>query len=373
VHVDGRLALVRATHLIDYISVLREIGAPVDRDLARSLVPPRIEETPDLYVSVPVVLDWVARTGHDLRPMELGLLAAQKTSLASLRPAHQAAIMTAQTGLTRLEAVIEIARFEDSALDMNIRHEGADARVICTMAGFDRHRFVCFAEWLNLQAVISILRSVLGAAWCPGEICFVSPMCPPPAVHAAFPNARILVGQPHTSVMVARADLARPTCDVLAPMHGSLASKDVQDGQSAWEFVSLLRMMVQPYLNDGRTDIAFVAEIAGISTRTLQRRLMLSGSSYSQIVQEARFALARSRLDDPGMKIIDVAMMVGYESPQHFTRAFRRFTGITPSQYRSQGFEKAARPDRASGPPGIDIVAPMVSSETLRCAMTEAK
>ncbi len=34
------------------------------------------------------------------------------------------------------------------------------------------------------------------------------------------------------------------------------------------------------------------------------------------------------------MKVIDVAFMAGYESPQHFTRAFRRFTGVTPTAYR---------------------------------------
>jgi hypothetical protein len=62
----GRLALVRATHLNDYISVLREIGAPVDRELARSKLPQHIEATPDLYVSIPVALEWIARTGHDL-------------------------------------------------------------------------------------------------------------------------------------------------------------------------------------------------------------------------------------------------------------------------------------------------------------------
>ncbi len=92
--------------------------------------------------------------------------------------------------------------------------------------------------------------------------------------------------------------------------------------------------MVQPYLADGRTDVAFVAEMAGVSTRTLQRRLKMSGTSYSKILQEARFELARVRLGDPGLKVIDVAMMTGYESPQHFTRAFRKFTGVTPSQYR---------------------------------------
>jgi AraC-like DNA-binding protein len=350
-HVDGRLALVRATHLKDYIVVLRDIGAPVDRELARSLLPSRIEETPDLYVSVPVALEWVARTGHDLHPMELGFRAAQQASLASLRPAQQAAIMTAQTGLKRLEALAGLSRYEDSALEMTIRHEGDDVRVICTMGALSRHGSVCLAEWLNLGAIISVIRSVVGVTWCPSELCFVSPGCPPQAVHAAFPNTRILMGQPQTSLIVARADIARPTCDVLLSTQdtsASLSSKDVQDGRSAWEFVSLLRMMIQPYINGELMDVSFAAEMAGLSTRTLQRRLKLSGSSYSQIIQEARFELACSHLDQPGIKVIDVAMMAGYESPQHFSRAFRRFTGVTPSQYRDQSLRRVPYTNRAS-------------------------
>ncbi len=138
--------------------------------------------------------------------------------------------------------------------------------------------------------------------------------------------------------------------------HGSRRSSGrngdgiVPDGQStAWEFASLLRMLIQPYLNQGRPDVAFAAELAGISTRTLQRRLALCGSSYSQILQEARFQLACMRLGDPALKVIDVAMMVGYGCPQHFTRAFRRFGGITPSEYRQHNLDGDSHATQAAG------------------------
>ncbi len=329
---NGNLALVRATHLNDYIAVLRDIGAPVDRALARSKLPPRIEETPDLYVSVPVAIEWIARTGHDLCPMELGFLAAGKATLASLRPAQQAALLGAQTGLMRLAALAAIARTEDSALDMRIQPDGDDLRIICTMEGLASHPFVCLAEWLNLQAVISVVRSVAGASWCPREMGFVATCRPPEAVLAAFPDTRILVGQSRTSIMIARDLCAARTAAVLAA--APVAGKGPDDSCTPWEFVGLMRNLVQPYLNAGRTDIAFAAEIAGISTRTLQRRLSAGGNSYSQILQEARFELACAQLADHSLKVIDVAMMAGYDSPQHFTRAFRRFTGVTPSAYR---------------------------------------
>lgn len=343
----GRLALVRATHLNDYISVLREIGAPVDRALSHSTLPPRIEETPDLYVSIPAAIEWIAKTGRDIEPMALGLLGARKASLASLHPAQQTAIVTAQTGLKRLEALAAVARYEDSILDMRILPEPDSVRVVCAMTGMGRHPFLCFAEWLNLQAVLSVVRSVAGPAWCPLELAFVSSSRPPEAVQAAFPNTRILVGQPVSSVLVGRAELALSTENAATSTRGPSAPSTCEEapdgGREAWELTSLLRKMVQPYLAEGRIDVAFAAEIAGTSTRTLQRRLKNSGTSYAKILQEARFELARARLADPCLKVIDVAIMAGYESPQHFTRAFRRFTGVTPSQYRQSSVRLETR------------------------------
>lgn len=341
---ENRLALVRATHLNVYISVLRDMGAPVDRELARSKLPGNIEATPDLYVSIPVALEWIARTGHDLRPMELGLLGASEACLSSLSPVQQTRIMTAQTGLERLAALATVSQFEDSALEMHLQREADDVRVICDMTGLARHPFVCLAEWLNLQAVISAVRSVAGPSWQPREMCFVSATAVPEAVREAFPDTRILMDQAHTSIVVGRAVLASRTPDVIAPDQAasvpSAAGDDRLSEGEAWDFISLLRMMVQPYIDGAIPDVAFVAEMTGVSTRTLQRRLKLCGSSYSQILQEARFSLARQRLDDPDLKVIDVAMMAGYESPQHFTRAFRKFTGFTPSEYRNDRFTR---------------------------------
>lgn len=334
---SSRLAIVRAAHLHDYLAVLRDIGAPVDRDLARSRLPPRIEETPDLYISLPIGLEWVALCGRDLKPMELGFLASRHASFSSLNGSSGAAILMAATGLGRLEILLRVCGREDSALKMRMRSEAGHVRVICEMIELAKHPFLCLTEWLTLQGIISVVRSFAGPGWSPQEMTFVSRHHAPEGAESAMPSTRILVGQGHTSILIERDILCAP------PILGSLiqaattgpkepASQD--DAWAAWTFVSLLRSMIQPYLNGGHPDITLAAESIGMSKRTLQRKLQLSGCSYSQIVQEARFELARSCLGDPSAKVIDVAMMSGYESPQHFTRAFRRFTGVTPTAYR---------------------------------------
>jgi AraC-like DNA-binding protein len=322
--------------LLDYLAVMRRVGVPVDRDLAKSQLPPQIEQSADFYVSVPLAMEWLAHSGRDLEPMELGFLAAQQASQASMKPAHLTEVLAAPTGLKRLQAFIRIARKEDSNLHVSLRREGSQIRVICDETHLNRHPFICFAEWLNLQGTISVLSDLGGPGWSPRELTFVSRFTPPDAARAAFPNTRILMGHPHTSILIDAALLAR-SCGPMAAAHDAAPwSFDTTQLQTkeAWDFVSILRNILQPYLGDLHPDLAFAADIIGMSTRTLQRRLQQCGSSYSEVLQEARFEVARSLLDGSGSKMIDVAMTAGYESQQHFSRAFRRFTGVTPTAYR---------------------------------------
>jgi len=82
--------------------------------------------------------------------------------------------------------------------------------------------------------------------------------------------------------------------------------------------------------------VALGAEIAGTSVRTVQRRLADLGSSYSEVVDRARFDVASRMLTETDAPSIQVAQATGYGDPSHFARAFRRLTGLSPSKYRSQ-------------------------------------
>jgi AraC-like DNA-binding protein len=320
--------IVRAAHLMVYMEVLRETGVPVERELARSRLPGWIEETPDAYVSLPLSLDWLARCCRDATVMELGFGAARRTGLDTLGRTLRDGLLAAPTGFARIEALAALARHEDSALDVRIRREGTDLRVVCDVAGFGDHPGLGFAEWLNLQALVTIVRSVAGPGWTPKELTFVAASPPPVAALEAFGDTRILHGRAHCSMLLPAAVLAR-ACPSSGPARPS-AQPDV-----AWDFAATLRSAIRPYLGDGHPDIHLAAEIAGTSTRTLQRRLADCGRSYSDLVQETRFDVACSLLGDRALRIIDVAVAAGYENPQHFSRAFRRVAGVTPSAWRA--------------------------------------
>ncbi|MBJ3775962.1 helix-turn-helix domain-containing protein [Acuticoccus mangrovi] len=87
-------------------------------------------------------------------------------------------------------------------------------------------------------------------------------------------------------------------------------------------------------LLDGRTDIDGAARLAGLSVQGLQRRLRHIGYTYREIVEVARHARAASLLRETTLPVVDIALSLGYEEHPSFTRAFKRWTQLPPSEYR---------------------------------------
>jgi AraC-like DNA-binding protein len=102
------------------------------------------------------------------------------------------------------------------------------------------------------------------------------------------------------------------------------------------DLVATLKLMLPSYLDQGPPTVAEAAEIAGISLRSFQRRLLSAGLSYSGIVDMVRFENASKLLRESDIKVIDIALASGYADPAHFTRAFRRISGVTPRKFRKQ-------------------------------------
>ena len=103
-------------------------------------------------------------------------------------------------------------------------------------------------------------------------------------------------------------------------------------------FTTSLTKVLNGYFKyyNGCIDIETISEIIGIKPRTLQRRLAQEGITYSSLIDEIRFNTAIPLLNDTDLKLIDIAFDLGYSDPAHFTRAFHRWMGISPSSYRTK-------------------------------------
>lgn len=98
---------------------------------------------------------------------------------------------------------------------------------------------------------------------------------------------------------------------------------------------SRVRELLIERLRDGEPDQPSIARALALSERTLQRRLQEENSSFAALVDEVRADLAREYLADPKLAIFEIAFLLGYSEPSAFNRAFRRWAGQSPSEFRS--------------------------------------
>ena len=89
-------------------------------------------------------------------------------------------------------------------------------------------------------------------------------------------------------------------------------------------------------LPQGEAEIEVVARDLGMSTRTLQRRLSSFGVSYQELLDVVRRESAEKCVTESSLSIGEIAYLVGYSEPAAFHRAFRRWTGSTPHEFRQR-------------------------------------
>jgi len=102
------------------------------------------------------------------------------------------------------------------------------------------------------------------------------------------------------------------------------------------DFLRELKTILAQGLALGRGSLVHAAQALHISTRTLHRRLEQHGSSFQQVLGEVRHHLAERYLSDSGASLNDVAFLLGYTEQSSFQRAFKRWSGQTPGEYRAR-------------------------------------
>ncbi len=86
----------------------------------------------------------------------------------------------------------------------------------------------------------------------------------------------------------------------------------------------------------GYPDLAAVAGQLHMSTRTLKRKLQHCGLSFQKLLDDSRKRDSMRLLEDPALSVEQIAVRVGYSDPANFTRAFRKWTGASPSAFRAE-------------------------------------
>src|SRR5262249_44403754 len=99
-------------------------------------------------------------------------------------------------------------------------------------------------------------------------------------------------------------------------------------------FADRVRKALADAFRSGLPTLAGLARRLGVSERTLQRRLKEEGTSLQVLTEDVRHELSLEYLRDPSLSVSDVGQRVGYSSLAAFSRAFRRWRGVSPAAHR---------------------------------------
>ncbi len=100
--------------------------------------------------------------------------------------------------------------------------------------------------------------------------------------------------------------------------------------------VGQVRNIIANEFKRGNPSLENVASQLGVTSRTLQRKLHEAGTSHNELLHEMRRQLAMDYLREPDMAICEVAYLLGFSESSSFHRAFKRWTGRTPKEFRSR-------------------------------------
>lgn len=98
------------------------------------------------------------------------------------------------------------------------------------------------------------------------------------------------------------------------------------------DFVAVTRLVIKNH--DRWLTVAEAAKLATMSVRSFQRKLAADGVVFNELVDQARAELAIEMLQDNNVTVDKISTSLGYATASNFARAFERWTGQTPSEYR---------------------------------------
>lgn len=100
--------------------------------------------------------------------------------------------------------------------------------------------------------------------------------------------------------------------------------------------VAQVRASIASHLAQDRASLTQIAQDLKLSPRTLQRKLSDADTSFQQLLDRTRQALAQGYLLRPDLSLTDIAFLLGYQDQSAFNHAFREWTGDSPGSYRER-------------------------------------
>jgi AraC-like DNA-binding protein len=310
---------------------LRRLGAPTERVLESVHLPPDLMHHPETLIPAYAGTRFISESARAEGIEDLGAIVAHETRVDDLGTFGQRLVQS----LTLYDLIATAKRIQSAHHSGEVywlgRVEGRQA--FC-------QRFTLRLDDWGLQSsqyaillALGLFLAVAGHGWRP-RVYLRKGVPRALAASEWAERADFVFDQPVSAVEMPPSVLHLAIAADETPRPNSHALTAWAESRPGIDLQTSLRQWMSGVLRSDTVRIDVLSETIGITPRTLQRRLAEVGTSYAHVLGEARFEAASRLLARADLAIRDVAHEVGYRDAAHLTRAFHRWTGTTPSEFR---------------------------------------
>jgi len=186
-------------------------------------------------------------------------------------------------------------------------------------------------ELYRISSMIQLIHLATGPGWLPATVRLNIPENSAVKACPLLADSDIHFSQVDSAFSIPRELLCLPVqvdgpgvINICNNIHGDLTT----------EIDNAIRQIINTYAVVTHIEIEEVARLTDMSVRTLQRQLKKRGLRFNDLLNQAKFEHAKQMLGDPEMSIKAAAASLGYSDPAHFPRAFRRWSGLSPTAFK---------------------------------------
>jgi AraC-like DNA-binding protein len=232
------------------------------------------------------------------------------------------------------ERIVRYYRLVSDGLTIRFEDVGDAYRVSARPAGLHGTREAMDAL---LAVAVRVCRSLTDRSFAPVRVEVAGPPPPDPSPFSRYFRAPVVFDAPEHALL-----LGKPECDRLIPgANPELARNNdliAAKALARWDrsrAADRVRAALVEQLPNGALSLSDTARTLGTSTRALQRRLGEEGVTYAALVDQTRRELAEAYLREGHYSMTEIAYLLGFAGSASFTRAFRRWWGRAPSEFRA--------------------------------------
>ncbi len=340
--------LVRVGPLMAIPEVLKSLRVDPDGLLAEFGIGAAYFADPDNILPFATAGEIYCRCVERTRCEHFGLLVGRRAGMSALG-AVGFLMQSAPNVRTALEALFRHLHVHDSGAVVSLDAGSTYASIGYTIL---QHDVPCREQILATAIAIglNIMRGLCGADWRPSEAHFAFRRPKDVAPYRELFGARIRFDAESSALVFPPRWLDHPLPGADPLLHRMMADRVSElERLAGSDLVAQLRRILRTLVMTPDCSLEAAARLAGMHGRTLNRRLAEQGTSFLELREEARRDLACQLLESTGKPANQIAVTLGYSDASSFTRAFKRWTGTGPQEWRTERRRRPAPGARQRG------------------------